>query len=58
MGNNSDWLAQTVEAALEPELPICDPHHHLWEFREDQPEPRYLLDDKLVTGVQTCALPI
>jgi len=47
MGNNSDWLAQTVEAALEPDLPICDPHHHLWEFRDDQPEPRYLLDDIL-----------
>jgi len=26
---NHDWLALTVEAALEPELPICDPHHHL-----------------------------
>ncbi|MDG2334236.1 MAG: hypothetical protein P8Q97_08450 [Myxococcota bacterium] len=19
------------EAAIEPELPLCDPHHHLWE---------------------------
>ena len=47
MGNNDDWLALTVEAALEPDLPICDPHHHLWEFRDDQPEPRYLLDDFL-----------
>lgn len=24
------WIAQVDEAALEPELPICDPHHHLW----------------------------
>lgn len=24
------WLALTDEAPLEPELPICDPHHHLW----------------------------
>lgn len=24
------WIAQVREAALEPELPICDPHHHLW----------------------------
>ena len=42
----NDWLALTPEPALEPELPICDPHHHLWEFR---PEPvhyqRYLLPD-------------
>ncbi|MCB1744669.1 MAG: amidohydrolase family protein [Gammaproteobacteria bacterium] len=24
------WMAQVVEEALEPTLPICDPHHHLW----------------------------
>ncbi|MCZ6510007.1 MAG: amidohydrolase family protein [Alphaproteobacteria bacterium] len=47
MGNNAAWLALTEEEALEPDLPICDPHHHLWEFREDQLEPRYLLDDVL-----------
>ena len=28
---NHDWLALTVEEPLEPELPICDPHHHLWD---------------------------
>ena len=43
IGGN-DWLALTPEPPLEPDLPICDPHHHLWEFR---PEPvhyqRYLL---------------
>ena len=42
----NDWLALTEEPTLEPELPICDPHHHLWEFR---PEPaayqRYLLPE-------------
>ncbi|CAI7999454.1 hypothetical protein GBAR_LOCUS2712 [Geodia barretti] len=41
-----DWLAQTVEATLEPDLPICDTHHHFWVAR---PEPaayqRYLLPD-------------
>ncbi len=26
------WLATTPEAAIDPELPIVDPHHHLWEF--------------------------
>ena len=24
------WLAQVVEDAIDPDLPICDPHHHLW----------------------------
>ena len=29
-----EWLARRTEAALEPGLPIVDPHHHLWERRE------------------------
>ena len=33
--NNADlaaWLAKRPsEAALEPELPIIDPHHHFWD---------------------------
>jgi predicted TIM-barrel fold metal-dependent hydrolase len=41
-----DWLALTPEPTLEPDMPICDAHHHLWEFR---PEPvhyqRYLLPE-------------
>ena len=24
------WLDRTIEAVLEPDLPIVDPHHHLW----------------------------
>jgi L-fuconolactonase len=41
-----DWLALTPEPPLEPELPICDPHHHLWDFRpEPVPYQRYLLQD-------------
>src|SRR5918912_3834730 len=41
-----DWLALTPEPALEPELPICDAHHHLWDFRpEPVPYQRYLLPD-------------
>jgi predicted TIM-barrel fold metal-dependent hydrolase len=27
---HAEWLAQVREEALEPELPICDAHHHLW----------------------------
>ncbi len=38
-----DWLALTREAAIAPDLPIIDAHHHLW----DVPGNRYLLDDFL-----------
>ena len=41
----NDWLAQTVEPTLEPDLPICDPHHHFWDQRADRVEPRYMLDE-------------
>jgi predicted TIM-barrel fold metal-dependent hydrolase len=39
---NPDWLAQTDEDVIEPDLPIIDPHHHLWD-RDN----RYLFDDLL-----------
>ena len=30
-----DWLAQSpAEDVLEPDLPIIDPHHHLWDLRD------------------------
>ncbi|MBT6273619.1 MAG: amidohydrolase family protein, partial [Chromatiales bacterium] len=38
------WIAQVNEAALDPELPICDPHHHLWRDKGHTGWP-YLLDD-------------
>ena len=38
----ADWLALVREDALEPALPIIDPHHHLWELNG-----RYLLDELL-----------
>ena len=41
------WLDLTVEEALEPDLPICDPHHHFWEFRHERDAHHYLLDDLL-----------
>ena len=44
---NLDWLKQNSEPILEPNLPICDPHHHLWEFRHDRVAHRYLLNDIL-----------
>jgi len=42
----NDWLEQTVEETLEPDLPICDPHHHFWDYRlERLPYQRYLLHE-------------
>jgi L-fuconolactonase len=38
------WLAKAPpETILEPELPIVDTHHHLWQ----RPDHRYLLDELL-----------
>lgn len=28
--SDADWLAKRSEEIIEPELPIIDPHHHLW----------------------------
>jgi L-fuconolactonase len=39
---SSDWLALSVEEIIEPDLPIVDPHHHLWAHRG-----RYLLEEVL-----------
>ena len=51
------WLAQTPrEAALEPDLPIIDAHHHLWDVKAVAN--RYLLDDLLADvnqGHNICA---
>ena len=32
------WLNLTQEEPLDPELPICDPHHHLWDYPDSLPE--------------------
>jgi predicted TIM-barrel fold metal-dependent hydrolase len=45
---SNDWLALTSETPLEPELPICDPHHHFWDRRLARiPYQRYQLDELL-----------
>ena len=41
--DQNEWLAQVTEDVIEPDLPICDPHHHLWDY----PGSRYLLDELL-----------
>ena len=45
---NQAWLSGgAAEATLEPDLPICDPHHHLWDDRRGAIQERYLLDEIL-----------
>jgi L-fuconolactonase len=42
----NDWLALTQEPTLEPEISICDPHHHFWDLRPERiPYQRYLLHE-------------
>jgi L-fuconolactonase len=42
-GYDDVWLEKTKEDVLEPDLAICDPHHHLWDF----PQYPYLLKEIL-----------
>ena len=42
------WLGQTKEETIEPDIAICDPHHHFWDNRFERGYPRYQLDELLV----------
>jgi L-fuconolactonase len=41
MTTTESWIDKTREEPIEPDLPIIDPHHHLWE----RPGNRYTLDE-------------
>ena len=43
MNDRTAWLKRRIEEPIEPELAICDPHHHLWDY----PDSRYLVDEFL-----------
>src|SRR5215470_12457816 len=45
---NLAWVAKLSEPALEPELAIVDPHHHLWQRAGND----YMFDD-LLADTQT-----
>ena len=34
------WHKLTREEPIDPDFPICDPHHHLWDYPDDFPENR------------------
>ena len=40
-----NWLELVTEETLEPDLPICDPHHHFWDRRMEREYHSYLLDE-------------
>lgn len=51
-----DWLAQeTPEDVLEPDLPIIDPHHHLWDMRGEQApwEQKVYLCEEMAEEIRT-----
>jgi len=35
MSLNEEWLNTNKEVAIDPDLPICDPHHHFWDYKKD-----------------------
>jgi len=46
MAHTDAWLALHTEETLEPDLKICDPHHHLWHMHPGRfVEPDYLLPE-------------
>ena len=45
-----DWLNQLKEDPILPDLPIIDPHHHLWDVGFGKYYVEELLDDIKVSG--------
>ncbi|MCZ6854067.1 MAG: amidohydrolase family protein [Gammaproteobacteria bacterium] len=42
------WLSQeSAEEVLEPDLPIVDPHHHLWDVRSFTTQPHVSFEQKV-----------
>jgi predicted TIM-barrel fold metal-dependent hydrolase len=45
LGKREEWLNRTIEEPIDPSLPICDAHHHLWYGTEnDYPVEAFLRD--------------
>jgi|TARA_B100000315_G_scaffold257797_1_gene307877 predicted TIM-barrel fold metal-dependent hydrolase len=43
-----NWLAEEAqETVIEPDLPIIDPHHHLWDIRKFDSEPHASFQQKV-----------
>ena len=46
----NDWLSQIVEEPIAPEMPIIDPHHHLWDVGFGRYYVEELLEDIKLSG--------
>ena len=45
---NEEWLEKVVEEAIEPELPIIDPHHHLWNTGNTHVDKPYMAEELIL----------
>lgn len=53
MAVNEEWLARCGEQALEPDLPIIDPHHHMWVDPQHRPRERYTGEEHVARDMRT-----
>ena len=42
---NEEWLEKIKEDAIEPEIPIIDPHHHLWNQANVHVDKQYMIEN-------------
>ena len=45
---NEEWLEKVVEEVIEPELPIIDPHHHLWNTGNTHVDKPYMAEELIL----------
>ncbi len=50
---NAAWLDLAPEETVEPDLPIIDPHHHLWDARGAHYVQQRYLTDEMVADVSS-----
>jgi len=53
MAVDEQWLARLREEAVEPELTIIDPHHHMWENPHHRPGERYTGSEHLLADMRS-----
>lgn len=42
---NEQWLEKVIEDPIDPEMPIIDPHHHLWDTANTHVDNPYMQED-------------